>query len=178
MSEVAAKTHTPVSADEYSAVAQFLHREARLLDEGRYEEWLEVLDETIVYEMPLTLTRERVEQNRVHDSGTGYFSENLASLRMRVDRLRTDYAWAEDPPTRTRHMLSNLEVSACEEHDRFDVRCGFVVFASRGSHTDWEQFVGHRRDQLVRRGEEWRILRRTLFLDQAVLGANSISVFL
>ncbi len=178
MSELAAETRTPVGADEYTAVAQFLHREARLLDEGRHEEWLELLDETMVYEMPLTLTRERVEQNRVHDSGIGYFAENLASLRMRVDRLRTDYAWAEDPPTRTRHMLSNLEVSTCEEPDRFDVRCVFVVFASRGTRTDWEQLVGHRRDQLARRGEEWRILRRTLFLDQAVLGANSISIFL
>jgi 3-phenylpropionate/cinnamic acid dioxygenase small subunit len=176
MSEITAGAG--VSAEEYIAIANFLHREARLLDERRYEEWLALLDENMVYEMPLTMTRERVEQDRAFDHEMEYFAENLASLTMRVERLKTDYAWAEDPPTRTRHMIGNLEIASGDEPGRYEARCTFVVFANRGNRPSWEQLVGHRRDVLVRRDAGWRLARRTLFLDQAVLGANSISILL
>jgi 3-phenylpropionate/cinnamic acid dioxygenase small subunit len=176
MSEIAAGSG--IAAEEYIAIANFLHREARLLDERRYDEWLALLDENMIYEMPLTMTRERAEQDRAFDREMEYFAENLASLTMRVERLKTDYAWAEDPPTRTRHMIGNLEISSGDEPGRYDARCAFVVFANRGNRPTWEQLVGHRRDVLVRRSAGLRLARRTLFLDQAVLGANSISILL
>ncbi|MBS1888198.1 MAG: aromatic-ring-hydroxylating dioxygenase subunit beta [Actinobacteria bacterium] len=158
-------------------LSAFLFREARLLDEGRFEDWLALLAEDIAYEMPLTLTRERSESERVHDPRMGYFSENIHSLRTRVARLRTDYAWAEDPPTRTRHLLSNLEARELED-GRYEVRSAFVVYASRGNQTGWDQFVGGRRDTIERVEEGLLLTRRLLLLDQAMLGANSISIFL
>jgi 3-phenylpropionate/cinnamic acid dioxygenase small subunit len=168
----------PVDAALHLAVSQFLFREARLLDERRYEEWLDLLTEDMTYEMPLTLTREGAESARVHDYEMTYFSENIHSLRMRVDRLRTDYAWAEDPPTRTRHLLSNLEVYATDEPGVLTTHAAFVVYANRGSLPDWDQYVGTRQDTVVRHGDSWKVRRRLLLLDQALLGTNSISVFL
>jgi len=175
---VTAPEAVPVDAALHLAVSQFLFREARLLDEHRYEEWLALFTEDLSYEMPMTLTRERAESARAHDYDMTYFSENADSLRMRIDRLRTDYAWAEDPPTRTRHLLSNLEVYPTDDPDEFTTHAAFVVYANRGSLPNWEQYVGTRQDTVVRQGDAWKVRRRLLLLDQALLGTNSISIFL
>jgi 3-phenylpropionate/cinnamic acid dioxygenase small subunit len=175
---VAERGAKSVSAELYTEVLQFLYREARLLDEHRYEDWLALVTEDLVYEMPLTLTRERAEHDRVYDREMQYFAENFHSLRMRIDRLGTDYAWAEDPPTRTRHLVHNVEVVPHAVEDQLTVHSAFVVYASRGSRPDWDVFVGKREDILLRSGDGWKIRRRTLTLDQAVLGVNSISVLL
>lgn len=166
-----------VGADLHFEVTQFLYREARVLDENRFDDWLEMLTEDVVYEMPLTLTRERAESARVYEPEMQYFSENIHSLRMRVARLGTDYAWAEDPPTRTRHLVLNVELEPADDESVM-AHCAFVVFANRGSLGDWETLVGRRNDLLVRDGLDWKLRRRTLRLDQAVLGANTISIFL
>jgi 3-phenylpropionate/cinnamic acid dioxygenase small subunit len=167
-----------ISADLYKDACQFMYREARTLDENRFEEWLALLTEDVIYEMPLTMTRERAERDRTSDPDMQWFSENIHSLKMRVARLSTDYAWAEDPPTRTRHLLLNIELEPGEGTGEFVARCAFVVYASRGSLSTWETIVGHRADVLVRDGGEWKLRRRTMYLDQAVLGANTLSFFL
>ncbi len=176
---MATRVERPVAVDLYLEVLQFLYREARLLDENRFEEWLDLLTDDVAYEMPLTLTRERSEQDRTHDREMEYFSENRDSLAMRIARLRTEYAWAEDPPTRTRHLVQNVELERAGGDDsRLRARSAFVVYANRGNRTEWDTLVGHREDVLVRGDGGWKIARRTLLLDQAVLGVRSISIFL
>jgi 3-phenylpropionate/cinnamic acid dioxygenase small subunit len=167
-----------VRVELYLDVCQFLYREARTLDEQRFEDWLAMLTEDVVYEMPLTLTREKAEQARVHDPEMQYFAENIHSLRMRVARLGTEYAWAEDPPTRTRHLVLNVEVEPNEDESEVVAHSAFLVYANRGVLGDWDTLVGRREDVLVRADQDWKIRRRVLYLDQAVLGNNSISVFL
>lgn len=167
-----------VSPELHTEVCQFLYREARTLDENRFEDWLAMLTDDITYDMPLTLTRERSEQERVYEPEMQYYAENIHSLKMRVARLRTEYAWAEDPPTRTTHMVLNVELEPSEDEAEVVARSAFLVFANRAAHADWEKFIGRREDLLVRDGASWKIRRRTLYLDQATLGANTISVFL
>jgi 3-phenylpropionate/cinnamic acid dioxygenase small subunit len=58
------------------------------------------------------------------------------------------------------------------------VNCAFAVFANRTNMTSHDVFVGHRRDLLLRRDDDFKLRSRTLWLDQAVVGSNSISVFL
>jgi 3-phenylpropionate/cinnamic acid dioxygenase small subunit len=169
---------TRISADLYTNACQFLYREARTLDEHRFDDWLAMLTEDIIYEMPLTVTRERAERDRIYDPDMQWFSENIHSLRMRVARLATDYAWAEDPPTRTRHLVLNIELEPGGGAGEFVARSAFVVYANRGSLRTWETLVGHRDDVLLREGDEFKLRRRTMYLDQAVLGANTISFFL
>lgn len=167
-----------ISADLYIDACQFLYREARTLDENRFEDWLEMLSEDVIYEMPVTLTRERVELDRIYDPDMQFFAENIHSLKMRVARLATDYAWAEDPPTRTRHLVLNIELEPGAEPGEFVASCAFVVYANRGNLGTWDTIVGHRRDVLAREGAGWKLRRRTMYLDQAVLGANTLSFFL
>jgi 3-phenylpropionate/cinnamic acid dioxygenase small subunit len=169
---------TQVSAELYTEICQFLYREARLLDENRFEDWLELLTDDITYVMPVTRTRERAEQTRVHDPDMQYFDENIHSLKMRVARLGTEYAWAEDPPTRSRHLVHNVELEPNEDESEVVAHSAFVVYGNRGDSATWDTLVGRREDLLVRHGSDWKIRRRTLYLDQALLGGNSITLFL
>jgi len=171
-------TSPKITPELHTEICQFLYREARTLDENRFEDWLDMLTEDVAYDMPLTLTRERSELDRAYEPEMQYYAENIHSLKMRVARLRTEYAWAEDPPTRTTHMVLNVELEPGEDQSEVLVHSAFLVFANRGPLPDWEKLIGRRVDVLVREGSDWKIRRRTLYLDQATLGANTISVFL
>ena len=69
-------------------ISNLLNYEAHLLDNRRFEEWLDMLDENIIYRMPLRVTRENKDgSNIVNDMA--FFKENKQSLTVRVNRLRT-----------------------------------------------------------------------------------------
>ena len=72
-------------------------------------------------------------------------------------------AWAEDPPSRTRHLITNIEVVAGDTADELRVYSNFLVYRTRAE-TEEEFFVGSRDD----------VLRRQ---DETVLSAKNISIF-
>src|SRR5271168_4121652 len=90
---------------------QFYVREAWLLDERKLEEWLDLFTEDVLYFMP---RRKSVPRREAHRKLTplgdlAILEEDKRYLEMRVARLDTGMAWAEDPPSRTRHLIGNLE---------------------------------------------------------------------
>ena len=95
------------------SVEQFLYREARLLDEGRFHEWLGLFTDDIHYWMSARANRYPKSSRAIAILETadcagddadelGLFDENISTLTARVARLDTGMAWAEDPPSRTR----------------------------------------------------------------------------
>ena len=96
------------------------------------------------------------------------FDEDIKTLTARVARLETGMAWAEDPPSRTRHLISNIEVAADASGLELTVYCNFMVYRSRGE-TEQDLYVGGREDWLRRVDQGWKIARRRLVLDQNVL---------
>ncbi|MGD0432193.1 MAG: aromatic-ring-hydroxylating dioxygenase subunit beta, partial [Acetobacteraceae bacterium] len=105
-------------------IEQFLFQEARLLDTRRFHEWLQLFTDDVHYWMRgrsnryprsskaiTMLDPERyVEEDMSGDVERGLFDEDIRSLTARVARLDTGMAWAEDPPSRTRHLITNIEV--------------------------------------------------------------------
>ena len=103
-------------------VEQFLYREARLLDNRRFREWLEMLTDDVRYWMPIRSNRypvnskaisildgSRYEESEVSsERDLALMDEDKDSLTRRIDRLDTGMAWAEDPPSRTRHIITNI----------------------------------------------------------------------
>ena len=103
---------------------QFLYREARLLDERRFPEWLELYTEDDRYWMggrsnryPKTskaiaiLDPDRyAEDDPTREGELAILDETRETLARRVARLDTGMAWAEDPPSRTRHLIANIEI--------------------------------------------------------------------
>src|SRR5512147_1768123 len=106
---IAAPTAPPVLWLELMA---FYIREAWLLDERKLEEWLDLFTDDLLYFMP---RRKNVPRRESHRELTplgdlAILEEDKRYLRMRVARLDSGMAWAEDPPSRTRHLVGNLEV--------------------------------------------------------------------
>ncbi len=154
-------------------VEQFLYREARLLDERRFHEWLQLLTDDIRYWMGNRTNRypksskaiaildlERyVEDDSTKEDELAILDEDKSTLKARVARLDTGMAWAEDPPSRTRHLIANIEIEAGDTEAEFKVYSNFIVYRSR-SETEQDFYVGARRDVLRRVADEWKIASR------------------
>jgi 3-phenylpropionate/cinnamic acid dioxygenase small subunit len=169
-------------------VEQFLYREARLLDDRRFHDWLGLFTDDVHYWMTARINRyprssksiaildpERYSEQDIIDD-LGLFDEDIRTLTARVARLDTGMAWAEDPPSRTRHLISNIEVIQDDAGSAVTVHCNFIVYRSRGE-TEQDFYVGGREDRLRRVDGAWKIARRRMVLDQNVLTAKNLSIF-
>lgn len=161
----------------YGDVVQLLFHEAALLDRREYDAWLDLLDDSIVYRMPLRITRDPRSGPEIRDD-MAFFEENKASLRTRVERLKTTSAWAELPPTRARHFISNILAEPVTDDGTLTVASSFLVLRSRRENADVEQIFGERRDVWRWNGERWRLFRRTIYPDQTTLSVMNLSMFL
>jgi 3-phenylpropionate/cinnamic acid dioxygenase small subunit len=104
-----------------------LEREARLLDEGRFEDWLGLYSEQCVLWVPAA---ERPGDPR--REVTVYFDDRQR-LEDRIYRLRTGKAWSQVPPSRTVRMVSNVEVFRAG--DRLMVRSNLLLNEFRAGET-------------------------------------------
>ena len=171
-------------------IEQFLYREARLLDERRFEAWLALFTDDVRYWMPVRMTRyprrskaiavldpARLDDEELATDGElAIFDESKETLSRRVARLDTGMAWAEDPPSRTRHLVTNVEVEPGPNESEITVYSNVLLYRTRGE-TEQDFYVGGRRDTLRRVDGAWKIARRTIVLDQNVLLAKNVSVF-
>jgi 3-phenylpropionate/cinnamic acid dioxygenase small subunit len=161
----------------YEQVVQFLYHEAELLDGGRFSEWLDLLTDDISYRMPVRINREKGDHPDTSDV-MEHFSEDRTTLRLRVERLKTDFAWAEDPPSRTRRFVSNVRVAPGAVDGEIEVRSYVLLYRNRGDTPAVELISGERRDVLLRAGDGWKLRKRTIIVDQASLGAKNLAIFL
>src|SRR6266404_2542224 len=133
-----------------SEVEEFLYREAELLDERRYQDWLELFTEDVRYWMP-------IRRNVPHDASereftregadVNWFDEGKDTLARRVQQILTGIHWAEEPPSRICHMISNVQ----------------VLRASPDGPAPSES--------------TFKIARRKIILDQSVLLAKNLTFF-
>jgi 3-phenylpropionate/cinnamic acid dioxygenase small subunit len=170
-------------------VERLYYREARLLDERRFREWLDLFTEDVRYWMVTRADRypkeskavaaldpARAEADADDDDALAILDESKATLAGRVARLETGMAWAEDPPSRTRHLIANIEVEPGAAAAELTACSNFMVYRSRAE-TEQDIYVGARRDLLRRMDGVWKIARRKLTLDQNVLLAKNVSIF-
>jgi 3-phenylpropionate/cinnamic acid dioxygenase small subunit len=161
-------------------IEDFLYHEAEVLDDRKLREWLDLLTDDVRYWMPIRynpLNRPNEVSEELAKPGEGYyFDDDKKSLRIRVERVYSKNAWAEMPPSRTRHLISNVRIKK-DDGSEIEVQCNFLVYRTR-METDQDIFVGTRKDTLRRVDGEFKIAKRTIILDQAVLSAKNISVFL
>jgi 3-phenylpropionate/cinnamic acid dioxygenase small subunit len=85
-------------------------------------------------------------------------------------------AWAEDPPSRTRHLITNIEIVPDATDSELTVHSNFIVYRNRGE-TEQDFYVGARRDRMRRIEGSWKIANRRMVLDQNVLTAKNLSIF-
>jgi ethylbenzene dioxygenase beta subunit len=167
------------SRDLVFEIEQFLYREARMLCEERYEEWLGLMTEDIRYWMPGIQARYRKDkQPRYPANRMGHFDDDMLNMRRRVTRFKQETAWAEDPPTRIVHTITNVEVELTDKADEYAAYSNFINCRGRNeAEESW--LTGRRKDRLRRAADgTLRLAVREIYITQTVLLAKNLNVFL
>ena len=166
----------PYTDPAHQAAHQFLVEEAALLDAADYAGWLDLLCEDIRYLMPVRVTTAR---GAGFDSlaDMGHFDEDMYALRKRVQRLATDHAWTEDPPSRTRHFVTNVRTFR-HRTSELRVESSLLLFRSRGDTREPDLISAGRTDLLRETGDGLRLARREILVDESVLRTQNLAVFL
>ena len=135
-------------------IEAFFIAEADLLDARRFEDWLGLFTEDVRYFMPIAQNRpsdEPAQEYSAEGRDACWFDEGIETLRQRVVQLGTGVHWAEQPPSRTTHMISNLVLLAVRpeagEAEEVDSRCRFLVYRNR-LETEEYFYIGKRNDRL------------------------------
>ena len=159
-------------------VSEFLYREADLLDERRFDEWLDLFTEDAHYWMPMRQNVRYGEQDRENTSarnGISWFDEGKTTLKSRVEQIKTGLHWAEEPLSRVCHLVSNVQVTGGRPPE-ISVKSRMLVYRNRlQDETDF--FVGKREDMLRSIDGRWKIASRKIILDQNVMLAKNVTIF-
>ena len=143
-------------------VEDFLFAEAELLDEWKLAEWLALFDEERgCFFIPTTDAPDADP-----DTSLYLIADDMTRLRTRVEQLLSGLTWAENPKSRTNHMISNVRIAG-REGDALLVRANFVVFRMRFENID--PYIGKYRYKLLPRDGTFKILERRAVLDLEAL---------
>jgi 3-phenylpropionate/cinnamic acid dioxygenase small subunit len=166
-------------------IEDFLYAEADLLDQRRFQEWLNLLAEDISYSMPLRRNVRFGEHAEHENTRIGkdicWMDEDKWTLVKRVEQLMTGIHWAEEPLSRTTRLISNVQLlearPSVEAPREVKVRSRFLIERNRVDYES-EHFVGIRTDSLRRFGEEWKISRREILINQTVFLGKNLTIFI
>jgi biphenyl 2,3-dioxygenase beta subunit len=161
-------------------VETFLYDEIALVDERKFEEWLTLFSEDVRYFVPVRTIQNLQGRDREfsRDNELAHVDDNLEGLKMRVRRLQTGFSWAEDPPSRTRHFITNIRVKRLEQGE-IEATCNLLVYRGR-SDRQQDIFSAKRVDRLKSHADKtgFAISARTIYLDHTLLLTSGISIFL
>jgi benzoate/toluate 1,2-dioxygenase beta subunit len=148
---------------------QLLEREARLLDQLRYDEWLAMYAPECVYWVPSTPNRGDPRRE------IAIMFDDRRRLEDRIYRMRTGFAWSQAPASRTVRLITNVEVFSTAYADKRMLRSNFLISEFWGDETrQLTGWAGHR----VERGEGgWKITAKQVNLiecDQSIRNPSII----
>jgi 3-phenylpropionate/cinnamic acid dioxygenase small subunit len=154
---------------ERDAFRQLLEREARLLDQLRYEDWLDLYTVECIYWVPSTPNAGDPRRE------IAVMFDDRRRLEDRIYRLRTGFAWSQAPASRTVRLIANVEVFATAREDVRMLRSNFLISEFWGDETRiLTGWTGHR---VVRAGGAWKIQAKQVNLidcDQSIRNPSII----
>jgi 3-phenylpropionate/cinnamic acid dioxygenase small subunit len=148
---------------------RLLEREARLLDQLRYEDWLAMYTRECIYWVPSTPTAGDPRRE------VSVMFDDRRRLEDRVYRLRTGFAWSQAPASRTVRLITNVEVFATARDDARMVRSNFLISEFWGDET--RVLTGWSGYRVMREGDGWKIQAKQVNLidcDQCIRNPSII----
>lgn len=152
-----------------------LYHEAWLLDNDRLEEWLDFFSDNAKYWAPVRADMGRGKEDFTREHLLAHFDDTKEGLGIRVNRIKSGFAHADEPPSRVRHFVSNVRILNAEGPDSATVASNFMIFKSRAGR-DEHIFVGCREDRWRRIDGRWKIEERRIILDHNVV--ENLTVFI
>lgn len=159
----------PVDQTTYLELSQFLVEEAYLLDARRFHDWYELLTDDFQYRVPIPVTRDNPGQATYSEDGS-IVQESRSSLQWWIRRYEPEvfeYAWGENPPQRTRHLVTNVSATQRAGGAEWDVRSYVLLGFAKQSEPE-TLATAMRADVLRRTGGGLRLAARTVYLTQMV----------
>ena len=125
--------------------------------------------------MPIrrTTTAREVDREFTKIGGTAFFDDDFDTLKMRVERHYAGRAWAEDPPSRTRRLITNLRILDVTENE-IALSANFNLYRTR-LNSEEDSWIGRREDLLRRVDGGLKLARRHIFLEQTVILSQNLS---
>jgi benzoate/toluate 1,2-dioxygenase beta subunit len=154
---------------ERDALRRLIEREARLLDQLRYDDWLGMYAAECVYWVPST------PQAGDPRREISVMFDDRRRLEDRVYRLRTGFAWSQAPASRTVRLISNVEVFATAREGVRMLRSNFMISEFWDNET--RLLTGWAGYRIVRDGAEWKIKAKQVNLidcDQCIRNPSII----
>lgn len=155
-------------------LTQALYSEAWMLDEGRFEDWLNLLSPELRYTVHIQQDVAPDWQDTANQRLV-YMDENFGSMQLRVLKLRTNLPQTELPRSRTVRIISNVMVDQ-EAPGIFAVRSAFLLYRNHRQR-DTELLAGHREDVWLVNDGENRLQSRDVRFAANVLPTKSLSLF-
>jgi 3-phenylpropionate/cinnamic acid dioxygenase small subunit len=169
---------TTVDAETQHRIEQFLYREADLLDTFALESWLDLLDEDVTLNVPVRVARDPGSERPEFSEESNYLREDYEMIRERVGRLNKEYAWSENPRSRVRHVIGNVQVLD-DDGDELTVANNQHVFRSYGDTADHD-LISAQRHTVLRPAEDtdagFTIGDRTVYLDHSILNTKNLTL--
>ncbi|MFI8092133.1 aromatic-ring-hydroxylating dioxygenase subunit beta [Streptomyces sp. NPDC086080] len=160
----------------YTLVAQFLAHEARLLDEGREEEWFALLDDELLYTVP---ARRSTEPRSMEVDRTAWrIRDTKAHIRTRIARTNTGHAYSEVPPSRTMRLVGGVEVRTTDEPGVVEAYSSLLLYRQRGIDVHFDLVPCRRNDRVRLTDAGPRLLSREVILTETSLKTANLGVFL
>jgi 3-phenylpropionate/cinnamic acid dioxygenase small subunit len=165
-------------------IEDFYYREADLLDDRRFRDWLDILADDITYFMPIRRNvkfgQHASRENTKSGEGISWFDEDKWTLTKRVEQILTGVHYAEEPLSRISHMVSNVQIRgvrpSLDAPGEIDVTSRFLVYQNRVEYETYT-FVGRRNDTLRATDNGWKVAKREILLEQNILLAKNLTMF-
>lgn len=168
----------PIGSPLYNRILEAYYDEAAMLDELRFVDWTAWLAKDLRYTAPQRLTRTLADHAKSVERSVMHFDESYQTIAARVRRLGGNSAWAEDPPSRTRRLVTNIRVETTGVDNEYKVSSYFLLTRSRFEQSQMAVLSGERRDIVRDLGDRFELVARESILDQSVLGMPNLAVFL
>jgi 3-phenylpropionate/cinnamic acid dioxygenase small subunit len=161
----------------YREVTNFLYLESDLIDQKKYRDWLGMTTEDVSYFMPARVSKEREAGVTLVSKG-GFIIDDREALENRIKREETEYAWSENPPSMTRHFVTNIRSCTGKKEDELNVTSNVLLWIHRQDDLQYDLFSYQRQDVLRRVNGILKLAARKIIPDQTRLTIERISFLL
>lgn len=162
-------------ATAFQIAQEFLAREAKLLDERRFDEWFEMLDDEIVYHIPIR--EARLDYDKEWTEGAYRVRDDKGLIKVRIDRLKSGHAWAETPPSRTLRVVGSV-LADPQGADEIAVESALLIYRQRGHDAPGEVVPARRQDVLRLHDGKVTLLSRTARITEVLLTTPNLNIFI
>lgn len=173
------ENRVPIGSPVYNDMLEFLYDEAEMFDTLQLRDWLATVAKDIIYTVPLRHTRATRDQALATIRTVQHMYDDYRSIMLRVMRVMdTRSAWGEDPPSRTKHFVSNVRVYRTAVENEFKVHSYMLLTRNRFSNDTFDLVPCERLDVIRKTDAGYQLARREVIIEQAVLGTPNLGIFL